>query len=63
MSQIKIRLDEDAVDSDLVAALRSRGATVITAVDASLIEKFDDEQLAFTTEHGCALYAFKVSDF
>ena len=34
MSQIKIYIDEDAMDSDLVVALRSRGVTVITALDA-----------------------------
>jgi len=36
---------------------------VITALDASLIGKSDDEQLAFATDHGCVLYTFNVSDF
>ena len=63
MSQIEIYVDEDAMDSDLVAALRSRGVTVITALDAGLIEKSDDEQLAFASDHGCVLYTFNVSDF
>ena len=63
MSQIKICVDEDAMDSDLVAALRSRGVTVITALDAGLAEKSDDEQLAFATERGCVLCTFNVSDF
>ena len=63
MSQIKIYIDEDAMDSDLVAALRSRGVTVITALDAGLVEKSDDEQLAIAAEHGCVLYTFNVSDF
>lgn len=58
---IKIYIDEDAMDSDLVAALRSRGVTVITALDAGLTGKSDEEQLAFATEHGCVLYT--VSDF
>ena len=31
-------VDEDAMDSDLVAALRSRGITVITALDDSRSE-------------------------
>jgi hypothetical protein len=39
---VKIYVDEDAMDSDLVTALRSRGVTVITALDAGLIEKPDD---------------------
>ena len=62
-SQIKLYIDEDAMDSDLVAALRYRGVTVITALDAGLTEKPDDEQLAFAAEHECVLYTFNVSDF
>ena len=63
MSQIKLYLDEDAMHSRLVAALRSRGIPVITVLDVGLIEKSDEEQLAFATEHGCVLYTFNVSDF
>ena len=63
MSPIEIYIDEDAMDSDLVAALRSRGVTVITPLDAGLTGKSDDEQLAFAVEHGCVLYTFNVSDF
>lgn len=63
MSQIKIYIDEDAMDSDLVAALRSRGVAVITPLDAGLAEKSDEEQLAFATERECVLYTFNVSDF
>jgi hypothetical protein len=63
VNQIEIYVDEDAMDSDLVSALRFRGVTVITALDAGLVEKSDDEQLAFAAEHGCVLYTFNVSDF
>jgi uncharacterized membrane protein YidH (DUF202 family) len=63
VSQIKIYIDEDAMDSDLVGALRSRGVTVITAWDAGLAEKPDEEQLAFATARECVLYTFNVSDF
>lgn len=51
------------MDSDLVAALRSRGVEVVTALDAGLIGKTDQEQLAFATERECVLYTFNVSDF
>ena len=51
------------MNSDLVAALRSRSVVVVTALDADLIEKTDDEQLAFATECGCVVYTFNVSDF
>ena len=63
MSRIKIYIDEDAMDRDLVAALRSRGIAVITALDAGLAGKSDDEQLAFASEQGCVLFTFNVSDF
>jgi len=55
VSQIKIYIDEDAMDSDLVAALRSRDVTVVTALDAGLTEKPDEEQLAFATERARVL--------
>ena len=63
MSQIEIYIDADAMDSDLVAALRSRGVTVTTALDAGIAGKSDDEQLAFAAEHGCVLFTFNVADF
>jgi hypothetical protein len=63
VSRIKIYIDEDAMDSDLVAALRSRDITVITALDAGRAGKSDDEQLAFASEQGCVLYTYNVSDF
>ena len=63
MSQIKIYIDEDAMDADLVAALRARGVIVITPLDAGLAGQSDDEQLAFATDQGCVLYTFNVSDF
>jgi hypothetical protein len=63
VSQLKIYIDEDAMDSDLVAALRSRRVSVLTPWDAGLSGKSDGEQLAFATEQGCVLYTFNVSDF
>jgi hypothetical protein len=63
VNPLKIYFDEDAMDSDLVAALRSRGVEAVTALDAGLIGKTDGEQLAFATEEECALYTFNVSDF
>jgi hypothetical protein len=45
VSQLKFYIDEDAMDSDLAAALRSRGVAVVTAVDAGFARKSDDEQL------------------
>ena len=63
MNQIKLYFDEDAMHSRLVTALRSRGVTVVTVMDAGLTQKTDEEQLAFATERECVLYTFNVSDF
>ena len=49
--------------SRLVTALRSRGVTVVTVIDAGLTEKTNEEQLAFASERECVLYTFNVSDF
>jgi hypothetical protein len=51
------------MDSDLVAALRARGVTIITALDAGLTEKPDEERLVFAAADGCTLCTFNVSDF
>lgn len=63
MGLLSIYIDEDAMDGDLVAALHSRVVTVVTASEAGLIGKSDEEQLVSATERGCILYTFNVSDF
>jgi hypothetical protein len=55
VNPIKLYFDEDAMHSRLVTALRSRGVTVVTVMDAGLSEKSDDEQ--------GVLYTFNVSGF
>ena len=63
MAQIKIYADEDAMDQDLVAALRSRGVMVVTATEAFMVEMKDDEHLALAAELGSALYSFNSCDY
>ena len=63
MNRIKLYFDEDAMHSRLVTALRSRGVTVVTVMDAGITEETDEEQLAFATERECVLNTFNVSDF
>lgn len=48
---------------DLVNALRSRGVTVLTALEARLTGKADEEQLAYATDHEYVLYSHNASDF
>ncbi len=61
--QIRLYLDEDAMDSDLVRALRLRGLDVVTALDLGLISSTDEEHLERAIEDGRVLYSFNVSDF
>jgi hypothetical protein len=63
VSEIKIYMDEDAMDGDLVAALRFRGVAVFMALDAGRIGKPDEDQLAFAAVNECVLYTFNVADF
>jgi hypothetical protein len=60
---IKIYIDEDAGQKGLVNALRSRGLTVLTALEAALIGASDEKQLAYATECDCVLYSHNASDF
>jgi len=61
--RIKLYFDEDAMDSDVVRALRLRGIEVTTANDVGLIGSPDEEHLAHATATLCVLYSFNVSDF
>ena len=51
------------MDGDVVRGLRSRGIDVITAADAGMIRRTDEEHLSFATTAGRALYSFNVADF
>ena len=43
--KIRLYLDEDAMDSDLVHALRMHGVDVTTALDEGLIERYDSAMI------------------
>jgi len=60
---VKLYLDEDSMDKDLVTALRLRVVDVITALDANMIEKPDADHLTFAAIEGRVLYSFNVGDF
>ena len=61
--QIRWYLDEDAMDGNLVWALRVRGLDVVTALDAGLIQTPDVKHLEYASLQGRTLYSFNVSDF
>lgn len=51
------------MDGDLIRGLRSRGIDVLTATDAGMIRRKDEEHLSLATMQGRALYSFNVGDF
>ncbi len=59
----RLYFDEDAMDDDLVQALRLRGVDVETALEAVLVGHSDIEQLAYAASAGRTLYTFNISDF
>jgi hypothetical protein len=56
-------VDEDAMDGDVIRGLRSRGIDVITAADAGMIRRSDEDHLSLAALQGRALYSFNVRDF
>jgi hypothetical protein len=60
---IQFYLDEDAMDSGLVIALRSQGVTLITTSAVNRVSAADSEQLAFATSRGSVLYSFNMADY
>jgi hypothetical protein len=51
------------MDGDVVRGLRSRGIDVLTAADAGMIRRPDEEHLDFAAAQARALYSFNVGDF
>jgi hypothetical protein len=61
--RVRLYLDEDASRHSLARELRLRGADVITAPEAAMTQKSDEEQLVWATNNGLALYSFNRGDF
>ena len=51
------------MDGDLVRGLRSRSIDVVTAYDADMVRRTDEDHLRFATAQGRAIYSFNVRDF
>lgn len=60
---IRLYFDEDSMGQDIVQALRMRGWDVITARDAHMIRRDDDEHLDKATEEGRVLFIYNRRDF
>ncbi len=60
---LRLYLDEDSMDQDLVRALRARGIDIVTALEADMIERADEDHLNWATSHDRVVYSFNVGDF
>lgn len=56
-------LDEDTMDSDLIEATRLHRLDVISATEAGMLQRTDEDHLAYAAKSGRVLYSFNVRDF
>lgn len=61
--KIRLYLDEDTMDADLVRALRIRGVDVTSALEQRMIRREDIDHLEFANSQGRALYSFNMGDY
>lgn len=61
--KIRLYLDEDTMDADLVRALRIRGVDVTSALEQRMIRRDDIDHLEFANSQGRALYSFNIGDY
>jgi hypothetical protein len=61
--RVHLYLDEDAARHSLARELRVRGADVLTPPEAGMAGKSDEEQLAWASANGRAIYSFNRCDF
>lgn len=63
MGKIRLYIDEDSMDDDFVQALKSRNIDVLTVSDVAMLNKTDEEQLTWATEHNRVIFSFNIRDF
>jgi hypothetical protein len=56
-------MDENAMDAEVIAGLRARGVDILTAVEAGMLKRNDEDQLAFASARSRALYSFNIGHF
>ena len=63
MSQVRLYLDEDAMRRSLVFGLRARNVDVLTAAEADMINRQDEDHLTAAAAAGRALLAYNTADY
>ncbi|MEA5511841.1 DUF5615 family PIN-like protein [Crocosphaera sp. UHCC 0190] len=63
MTKIRLYLDEDTQDSDLLMALRLRNIDVVSTGEAKMLSRSDEEQIQWALNNQRIIYSFNVRDF
>ena len=63
VSRPRLYVDEDAMRRTLVFALRARNVDVLTALEADMINRGDEDHLAAATASGRVLYSYNLADY
>ncbi|MDJ0676208.1 MAG: DUF5615 family PIN-like protein [Calothrix sp. MO_167.B42] len=63
MTEIRLYLDEDTMDNDLLEALRLRKVDVLSVGEAQMLSRSDEEQLKWALNNQRVIYSFNVRDF
>jgi Domain of unknown function (DUF5615) len=60
---VRLYIDEDSMDNDLVIALRMRGVDVATPEEEGTRRYSDAQQLAYAMGLGRVVYSFNIRDY
>ncbi|YAF96985.1 MAG: DUF5615 family PIN-like protein [Nodularia sp. CChRGM 3473] len=63
MSEIRLLIDEDAMDHRFLGTLRARGVDVTTVGELGTTGCSDEKQLTIATQQQRVFYTFNVGDF
>ena len=61
--KIRLYFDEDAMDGDLLHALRIRGVDVTSALEQGMVRRSDADHLEFAASQGRVPYSYNIGDF
>jgi hypothetical protein len=63
VSQVRLYLDEDSMRRSLVFGLRTRSVDVLTAAEADMINREDEDQLTAASAAGRVLFTHNTADY
>jgi len=63
VSHLRLYVDEDSQSRRLVQALRARGMELMTAFEAGMVERSDENHLLRATQENRVIFTYNASDF